>query len=381
MPVCNSRWGNLRPVSFLVGALLLALAAGCAEQPKIEQYTVARTVAAPAVAAVGEQVGDSRMLGGIVIAGEQGWFLKLQGPDAAVSKLSKPFREFVASIKIPAAGGNITWTTPEGWKEEGPTGLRFATLIAPSAEGATPIELSISKLPYQADSENEYLLANFNRWRGQLSLPPITEADLPTSSERIKLESGEAVIVDIVGAASASNAMTGPFAGGPRMSGSPPFAGPGAAVPPVGPVAGTGGNSDGDITYKVPEGWTEQPITSSLRKASLSVGIGDKQAEITVIPLGGQAGDWLSNVNRWRGQVQLNATTEEELAKVAKTIEVDGVKGNYVELVGEESGKTILGVMVVKDDVSWFVKFTGPSSLAADEREHFEQFTRSIKWK
>lgn len=355
--------------------------AGCAEQPEIVSYKVQRVASTSvAASASAEQSGPSRMLGAIVIAGDEGWFFKLQGPDAAVAKLATPFRDLMKSVKLPGTpGGDLTWTTPAGWKQEGASGMRFATLIAPSEEAEGPIELSISKLPYQTPSEDEYLLANFNRWRGQLSLDPITVADLPTSTERIKCDGGVAIVIEIAGTTSASNAMGGPFSGGGPFAGggaTPPIGPAGPSLPPVGPVA----SGDSDLTYDLPKGWSEQPLTS-LRKASLSVGIGDKQAEITVIPLGGQAGDWVSNVNRWRGQVGLPPMSEEDLAKEQKSIEVGGVTGKYVEAIGTDSGKTILGVMAVRDDVSWFIKLTGPSSIAAEEKERFEQFTRSLKWK
>lgn len=211
----------------------------------------------------------------------------------------------------------------------------------------------------------------------------MSAADLATSTTRVKLEGGEAVLVDIQGAAAPGNPMA-PFAGSP-FSRSPSL----PAESPIGDSTGSGAVPSRnipsrsappkEISYVVPEGWDDLPA-SGMRRASLTVGIGDKKAEITVIPLGGQAGDWLSNVDRWRGQIGLGPTTEDDLAKETKTVDVGGIPSKYVELIGEQQGKTILGVMTVKDDVSWFFKFQGPSSIAADEKEHFEQFIQSTKW-
>jgi hypothetical protein len=49
-----------------------------------------------------------------------------------------------------------------------------------------------------------------------------------------------------------------------------------------------------------------------------------------------------------------------------------------VELVGTE--KTILGAIVARGEVSWIFKLTAPASVAAQNRDAFEQFVRSIRF-
>ncbi len=43
------------------------------------------------------------------------------------------------------------------------------------------------------------LLANFNRWRGQLGLGPVTEADLAKEVQPLDLPGGKASVADITG--------------------------------------------------------------------------------------------------------------------------------------------------------------------------------------
>jgi hypothetical protein len=67
----------------------------------------------------------------------------------------------------------FAWTTPEGWQDAGPdaAGMRYINLqFGPKGEG----ECYLSLLPGTGG-----ILANVNRWRTQMGLPPITteEAD------------------------------------------------------------------------------------------------------------------------------------------------------------------------------------------------------------
>lgn len=65
----------------------------------------------------------------------------------------------------------LVWTTPTGWTEGNPSQMRLIDLkFGPNQEG----ECYLSALPGPAGG----ILANINRWRGQLSLPPLTDADV-----------------------------------------------------------------------------------------------------------------------------------------------------------------------------------------------------------
>jgi hypothetical protein len=60
-----------------------------------------------------------------------------------------------------------------------------------------------------------------------------------------------------------------------------------------------------------------------------------------------------------------------------------GVAGKFVELVAPEDAsprETILGVIAIRGDQSWFVKLKGDSKLAAREKERFETFVKSIRF-
>jgi hypothetical protein len=111
---------------------------------------------------------------------------------------------------------------------------------------------------------------------------------------------------------------------------------------------------------------------------------GAKPAEVTVIPLAPGAGDLKANVDRWRSEIGLAATTPDELEGETKAIEIEGQKADYVHLVSPESAQpreATLGVIFRKPDRVWFFKLRGPVDLVAQEKDRFETFVKSVKFK
>ena len=92
------------------------------------------------------------------------------------------------------------WEVPSGWKEV-PGGqflvAKFALTGAANAQAAVNVSMS--------SGDGGGLLANVNRWRGQLGLAPTTEADLAKEAQSLDLPGGKATLADITG----QNASTG----------------------------------------------------------------------------------------------------------------------------------------------------------------------------
>ena len=89
----------------------------------------------------------------------------------------------------PTGMGALKWTTPKGWTELQGSGMRFATLNPP---GPGKAEMSVIVLPGPAGGE----LANVNRWRGQIGLPPMDEAALGTARKTVKCKAGTVAVYD-----------------------------------------------------------------------------------------------------------------------------------------------------------------------------------------
>ncbi len=90
----------------------------------------------------------------------------------------------------PTGGGALAWTLPRGWTEtRGGGSMRFATL-KPPVEGR--IDVSVTVLPGAAGGE----LANVNRWRGQIGLPPLDEPALAGARRGVAARAGQVSLYD-----------------------------------------------------------------------------------------------------------------------------------------------------------------------------------------
>lgn len=91
----------------------------------------------------------------------------------------------------PAAAGRgpLKWSLPKGWSELPGDGMRFATFKTPVSGR---LEATVVVLPGPAGGE----LANVNRWRGQISLPPIDEQALAAARVVLKTKAGAVNLYD-----------------------------------------------------------------------------------------------------------------------------------------------------------------------------------------
>jgi len=77
----------------------------------------------------------------------------------------------MASTTVPTADGeSLTWTAPENWKAKPASAMRKGS-YAVVGEGGAEADMSITAFPGDVGGE----LANLNRWRSQLELPPLNE--------------------------------------------------------------------------------------------------------------------------------------------------------------------------------------------------------------
>jgi hypothetical protein len=89
----------------------------------------------------------------------------------------------------PPAEGALRWTLPKGWTEAPGGQMRYATLKPPVTG---KVDASVVVLPGPAGGE----LANVNRWRGQIGLPPLDEAGLAKARKVVKTKAGPLKVYD-----------------------------------------------------------------------------------------------------------------------------------------------------------------------------------------
>lgn len=180
-----------------------------------------------------------RMLGAIVPHQGSTWFFKLTGPDAVVAPEKAAFLEFLKTVKVsapsPAApvaapvaaavpapstsappadmagtpvvsasGPGLKWTAPAGWQEKPAAAMRKATFVISGANGATA-ELAVTAFPGDVGGD----LANLNRWRGQLGLPPVTEVEFAGAVTRLKVNGLAVTLADLTGGGGSPQRLLG----------------------------------------------------------------------------------------------------------------------------------------------------------------------------
>ena len=118
-------------------------------------------------------------------------------PAAAAAAPATPPPGMAGPVVAPPSTDLPQWEVPDGWKPKAATTMRLASFVV-GADG----DLSVVALGPGAGGT----LANVNRWRGQLGLEPVSDAELATTTSPLSLAGGQtATLVDLTGA--------GPLAG------------------------------------------------------------------------------------------------------------------------------------------------------------------------
>lgn len=300
------------------------------------------------------------------------------------------------------------WTAPAGWTEKEASGMRIASygITAPDGRSA---DASVVPLGPTAGSE----LDNVNRWRTQLGLGAVTDPELAGLTQAVPIGSVNGKLYDLVGEQPTLDGKYKPrtlaavlSVGGAtvffKLTGEdalvaenkPKFLawlksvdtgeGHAAAAPAATPPAGMAGAvtpppATGQPQWEVPAGWKSVPA-STMRVASFTVGDG---GDFSVVALGPGAGGTLANLNRWRGQLGLNAVSEAEISTTTTTLDLSGgEKALLADLTGEGSGagKQMLAAIVARTDRTWFYKLTGSAAVVTSEHDRFVKFVQSVKY-
>lgn len=322
---------------------------------------------------------------------------------------------------------------PEGWMPAKPDPGTIATLLAPreTMGKATLVRLG---------GAGGGLLANVNRWRGQMGLAPVASLD--------EAELGEIEIPGLrQGQLGRTLEVTGTFTsrGGGTMAGAAllavavpdgnqtlfwkllcqakdldalraPFLGmvrstrpgsgetaPGAEQQPSGAnpagsgdprpantseSSGPGPASHRGFAWTTPAGWSWTP-GNSIRLATFAPD-GTQGTRLSVTVLGGTAGGERSNLDRWRGELRLKPLSDEELAALPR-VPILGTEAVLMDAKGSSWSGTgnqpisgparmIAAIVPVEGRGVLFIKLTGPQEEVTDQhRKDVEALLRSLK--
>jgi hypothetical protein len=104
-----------------------------------------------------------------------------------------------------ASGPALTWTAPAAWTAGPERPMRKATLLIPGEAGGPGAEIAVTAFPGDVGGN----LANVNRWRQQLALPPIGEAELGAALQHLHVGQLHVDVVELVGAGSSAQRVLG----------------------------------------------------------------------------------------------------------------------------------------------------------------------------
>lgn len=287
-----------------------------------------------------------------------------------------------------APSGSVVWQAPADWKQE-PAGQFLTAAYALPGGG----RVTVSKL----GGDGGGLAANINRWRGQLGFKPLAEKEVIGQPLKIADSDEEMLLFNLTAEKSADDAQ-GIFAGVLTLKTETwyfKFSGPvailrkseglfmaflqtihiagsqkSAATPAPAPVP----SSAKKVNVTPPEGWTPSE-GSSMRAASFSIaGPDGTSADVSVVPIPGDAGSVLDNVNRWRSQLQLAPlTTVDE--PVAGEIFTSHMTSTEPIVNGKKAA--IGAAILMRPGMTWFFKITGEASLVEANLDKFDSFVRS----
>lgn len=318
------------------------------------------------------------------------------------------------SAANPGAPVSLHWTAPSGWEEQPPSGFRKGSFLVRGANGKTA-DVSVISFPEEAGGT----LANVNRWREQLKLPPIaaeaeagssftvaghemlfvdvvSEQPLEAETEKTRILAGifplhgETWFFKMMGPDELAAAQRDVFkqflqsvhVAGPEHSHAKADAGTSTNAPTPPLIDALDATP---LQYVLPSNWQEKPL-APMRVASFNIAAPNgKQVDLSIVSLAGEAGGDLANVNRWRDQVKLPPIDEAGLQQSAEHIKVNDHDFLVVDLAGTEAigeqneKQRILAAILDAKGRSWFIKMTGEEAAVASQKSAFADFLRSLK--
>ncbi|MBI5690342.1 MAG: hypothetical protein HZC55_09585 [Verrucomicrobia bacterium] len=109
-----------------------------------------------------------------------------------------------------ATGASLAWTAPAHWTAKAGSSMRKGS-YAIKGEGGEA-DMAITAFPGDVGGD----LANLNRWRGQLQLPPVGQAEFDASTQHLDRNGLHMTVVDVAGTGANAQRILGamvPYSG------------------------------------------------------------------------------------------------------------------------------------------------------------------------
>lgn len=367
---------NLRFILLLltIGCVL----SSCGEDDQIRSYTIAKEKA-PIVkknrakdphASVPHDPHSKGMsiYAAILPKGDQLWFVKVTGQTEVMKQEELHFFEFLNSIQFTDDSKKpLQYVAPKSWEEKKSSGMRYAAF---NLDDKKTTECTIIPLK---KTNNDWLVLNINRWRRQIGLAQQSKEKVLANLSEMTIAGTNAhmVLLNSTDREESHHDHDHDHSHDHDHAHDHTEHEKHSSNKPSGP-----------FQFQKPEPWASLPV-KGMRVVAFTVGQAQKQVEITVIPLGVEAGSLLDNINRWNRQIQLPAISKEALPEWASEITIDGQKSHFVDLHhknASSSQKRIMGAILKRGSKNWFFKMMGPHEAVGSQKEHFMNFITSIKF-
>jgi hypothetical protein len=324
--------------------ILLLLAAACGRGDEARHYKAPKDPA-------------WRILGAVAPTPAATWFFKLAAPAERLDSVKPEVVAFFGKLKL--EDGQIRWTLPPGWTEDKGGPQREATIRF--GDHDPKLEISVSRFA----GDGGGMLPNLNRWRGQLGLESVGEADLPSQAKKLDGSLAEVWIVDLTGP---NRPAAGPRAMAKAQETEAP---PTRKQPTIDDIRAM-------FSFERPPAWKENPQPTQGRIFEFAVEEGGGTATITLSALQG-GGDLAGNINRWRGQAGLDPISESEVARTAAPMTFVGREAWFVEAIGRDRG--ILVVASLNPEFSIFFKMDGAPATVQAQKSAFMRAAQTFQMK
>jgi hypothetical protein len=152
---------------------------------------------------------DGRIVAAVVARSQETWIFKMRGNAALVGAHKQAFLDWAAGVEPddapppdpppfpapalqPSPGREPAWQLPAGWLAVPATPPHFACFSIPHSGNATG---RISVILLAGDGGGP--LANVNRYRSKLGLPPVSQQDLATATQTLWCGDTEMTLIDL----------------------------------------------------------------------------------------------------------------------------------------------------------------------------------------
>jgi len=316
-----------------------------------------------------------------------------------------------------AAAPGLQYKRPADWQEAPLGQMRVASFRVAGKDGKQA-DVSVIPLPGLKGSD----LDNVNRWRAQVGLPGVSEAELATLAQPVEIAGQSASLYEQAGTIPASGEKSRILAAIMRRDGTAwffkmtgddalvteqkpafieflksvtfPTAVAQAQLPPSHPPidggsmmaqAGTAASSgQPKPNWEVPSGWKEVPGGQFLVAKFVVTGAAGAQAAVNVSMAPGDGGGLLANINRWRNQLSLGPLAEADLAKEAQPLDLPSGKASVADMSGQDARNgqkaRLLAVVIPRSGETWFYKLMGDAQVVQQEKDAFLKFVQSVKY-